>query len=81
MLAQCCGRYGESHAVEFATVGCRRYVAVYDVQSDAAKMVSRAEAAAGVMRYARSLGAGSPACGEAERRALQIARGEQVGAC
>jgi len=34
------------------------------------------EAAAGMIRYARSLGPGTPACGEAERQALAMLRGE-----
>lgn len=36
--------------------------------------VTRQEAAQGLIRYARSLGRGTPACGEAERRALEILR-------
>jgi hypothetical protein len=35
-------------------------------------LVSPAEAAAGMQRYGRSLGLGTPACGEWERKALEI---------
>lgn len=51
-------------------------VAVWDVEAGETAWVTRAEAAAGMVRYARSLGPGSPACGEAERRALAMLRGE-----
>jgi hypothetical protein len=47
-------------------------VAVYDVTADRVIEVTVAEAAAGMVRYARSLGAGTPACGVYERRALEI---------
>lgn len=43
---------------------------VYDVQRDAMVEVTPAEARAGMMRYARSLGPGTAACGVWERRAL-----------
>ena len=43
------------------------------MDKDAAVEVTRSEAAAGMVRYARSLGAGTPACGEWERRAMDIA--------
>ena len=39
--------------------------------------VTTAEAAAGMMRYARTLGPGSAACGEWERRALELLRSEE----
>ena len=51
-------------------------VDVYDVQQDEIVSVPRAEAAAGIARYGRSLGEGTPACGEYERRALEVARGD-----
>jgi hypothetical protein len=47
-------------------------VMVYDTQRREMVTVSPAEAAAGMVRYARSLGAGSPACGVYERRALEV---------
>jgi hypothetical protein len=49
-------------------------VAVWDVVTDQTLWVTRAEAAAGVVRYARSLGPGTPACGEVERQALAMLR-------
>ena len=52
-------------------------VLVYDVATDEMREVTRAEAAAGMARYARTLGPGTPACGEVERQALQMLRGEQ----
>jgi hypothetical protein len=42
---------------------------VYDVERDAMTEVTPAEARAGMVRYARSLGPGTPACAEWERRA------------
>lgn len=45
-------------------------VLVWDVEAGEVRVVSAAEARAGMVRYARSLGPGSPACGEHERRAL-----------
>lgn len=48
---------------------------VWDADSNTIIEVSRAEAAAGMVRYARSLGPGTPACGEYERRALEVLRG------
>lgn len=51
-------------------------VMVWDVHVGMAREVSRAEAAAGLVRYARSLGPGTAACGEYERRALALLRGE-----
>ena len=52
-------------------------VAVYDVETGRGMDVPRAEAAAGHLRYARSLGAGSPAAGVGEQRALAVLRGEE----
>lgn len=49
-------------------------VMVYDVDSDAMRELPIAEAAAGMARYARSLGPGSAACGEVERQALEMLR-------
>lgn len=72
----CCARYGKGHAPEFATQGCPGPRVVWDVDADCSRTVSREEAAAGMLRYARTLGPGSPACGEAERRALALLRGE-----
>ena len=54
----------------------RGMVLVYDEQADEIREVTRKEAAAGLMRFARSLGPGTPACGEWERKALAMARGE-----
>ena len=51
-------------------------VLVYDEANDRVIEVTRAEAAAGLMRFARSLGPGTPACGAWERKALAMARGE-----
>lgn len=45
---------------------------VYDVTNDRMIEVSVTEAQAGMIRYARSLGPGSPACGVWERRALEL---------
>jgi hypothetical protein len=50
---------------------------VYDVTSDQMTEVTPAEAAAGMMRYARSLGPGTAACGVWERRALELLRSEE----
>jgi hypothetical protein len=58
--------------------GTQDAVQVWDVAADTALEVPRAEAVAGMIRYARSLGPGSPACGEAERQALELARGERA---
>ena len=52
-----------------------RMVMVYDVATSEAREVTVEEAAAGLMRYARSLGPGTPACGEYERQALAMLRG------
>lgn len=43
---------------------------VYDVAADAVIAVPVAEARAGLLRFARSLGPGSPACGVWEQRAI-----------
>jgi len=50
-------------------------ISVYDVEAGTSRQVSRAEAAAGMLRYARSLGRGTPACAVYERRAVEVARG------
>ena len=47
--------------------------AVYDVETGETREVTAAEALAGGIRYARTLGAGTPAAGEAERQALTAA--------
>ena len=46
-------------------------VAVYDVETGEGATVSRQEAAAGMVRYARTLGPGSPACAW-EKRAIDL---------
>jgi hypothetical protein len=52
-------------------------VQVWDVSTDTVIEVTAAEAAAGMVRYARrELGAGTAACGEVERQALELLRGE-----
>jgi hypothetical protein len=51
-------------------------VPVWNTETDETLWVPRAEAAAGMLRYARALGPGSAACGEAERRALAMLRGK-----
>ncbi len=52
-----------------------RMVTVYDVENDEPLEVTVAEAAAGMIRYAREhLGPGTPACGEMERQALRLLR-------
>ena len=45
-------------------------VMVWDVQRNRSMLVAPAEARAGMVRYARSLGAGSPACAAAEDFAI-----------
>lgn len=50
-------------------------VPVYDVDNDCVIFVPPAEAAAGMIRYARSLGPGTAACGEIERQALALLKG------
>lgn len=47
-------------------------VQVWDVDTERLRDVSKAEAAAGMVRYARTLGPGTPACGVWERRALEL---------
>jgi hypothetical protein len=51
-------------------------VLVYNESAGEMREVTRAEAAAGMMRFARSLGPGTPACGVWERKALAMARGQ-----
>jgi hypothetical protein len=50
-------------------------ITVWDAGSDTVIEVTVAEAAAGLVRYARSLGPGTPACAEFERRAIELAKG------
>lgn len=45
---------------------------VWDVEAEQAVEVTREEAAAGMVRYARTLGPGTPACGVMEQRALAL---------
>jgi hypothetical protein len=52
-------------------------VMVYDVETGTMREVPSKEAAAGVLRYARTLGAGSAACGEFQLKALRLTA-EQV---
>lgn len=47
-------------------------VSVYDVDADRIRDIPRSEAAAGIARYARTLGPGTPACGEYERTAMEV---------
>ena len=49
-------------------------VQVWDAGTDTATEVTVQEAAAGMIRYARSLGPGTAACGEVERQALALLR-------
>ena len=49
-------------------------VQVWNVDTDEIIEVTRQEAAAGMVRYARTLGPGSAACGEVERQALALLR-------
>ena len=52
-----------------------RMVQVWDVDSGEVLEVPAAEAAAGMMRYARrELGPGTAACGEVERQAMELLR-------
>lgn len=48
-------------------------VPVYDLDAGETIYVPLAEARAGMVRYARSLGPGTPACGVWEERALKLA--------
>ena len=50
---------------------------VWDVDREQMTEVTKAEAAAGMMRYARTPGPGSAACGEWERRAVELLRSEE----
>jgi hypothetical protein len=47
-------------------------VIVYDVDADVMREVSEAEAAQGMLRYARGFPAGSAVRGEIERQALAV---------
>ena len=49
-------------------------VQVWDQSTDTIIEVTASEAAAGMIRYARSLGPGTAACGEVERQALELLR-------
>jgi hypothetical protein len=51
---------------------------VYDADTGEPVTVTRAEAARGLIRYARSLGPGTPACGVWEQRALALLREEDT---
>ena len=51
-------------------------ILVEDVETSQVGLVTRKEAAAGMIRYARSLGPGTPACAEWERRAIEILSGK-----
>jgi hypothetical protein len=48
-------------------------IAVWDDDAGTVREVTPAEAVAGLLRYARHLGAGTPAAGIATRRALRLA--------
>jgi hypothetical protein len=65
-----------SNIVNGSDMKARDVIAVWDVEHDAMIEVTRAEAAAGMLRYAHSLGRGTPACGEVERQALALLHGE-----
>jgi hypothetical protein len=45
---------------------------VWDAAAEEGRVVTIAEAAEGMTRYARSLGPGTPACGEVERQTLEL---------
>lgn len=47
-------------------------ITVWDVENDCSIEVTVDEARAGMVRFARSLGPGTPACGEWERKALAL---------
>jgi hypothetical protein len=53
------------------------FVPVWNEEAGENMWVTRAEAAAGLVRFARTLGPGTAACGEAERQALAMLRGER----
>lgn len=53
-------------------------VTVWDTEAGEVLEVSRDEAAAGVLRFARSLGPGTPACGEYEMKANRLAGGDDA---
>ena len=52
-------------------------ISVVDAETGELHAVSRAEAAAGMVRYGRTLGPGTPACGVWERRALALLAGQE----
>ena len=49
-------------------------IQVYDVEHDVMLEVTPAETVAGLFRYARTLGPGTPAAGVAEQRAIELAQ-------
>jgi hypothetical protein len=49
-------------------------ITVWDVENERMTEVPIAEAATGMIRYARSLGPGTPACGVYEQRAVELLR-------
>lgn len=59
------------HMYHCAACGCRT-VQVYDADNDRVITLTRAEAAAGMVRHARTLGSGTAACGEVERQAVEL---------
>jgi hypothetical protein len=59
-------------------VSASQLIHVWDTGSDQVIEVTRGEAVAGMLRYARTLGPGTPACGELERQALSLLTGPVV---
>jgi len=53
-------------------------VPVFDMDADQVILVPLAEARAGMVRYARTLGPGSPAAGVWEQRALSLRGGPEL---
>ena len=54
------------------TCGLRPDLVTVDNGTDEVLQVTVTEAAAGMIRYARTLGPGTPACGVVERRAIEL---------
>jgi hypothetical protein len=54
-------------------------ITVWDTRAGEMREVTRRESAAGMIRFARSLGPGTPACGAWEQRALELLRNNQSG--
>lgn len=52
-------------------------VLVWDMDADEVREVPAIEARAGMLRYGRSLGPGTPACGVWERRAIELTETDQ----